>query len=258
MPLPLVERSEKEIARRIKARVESLKDVRGCRKITIRMTGRKYAIAMHVLLSSNLSFGEVHRIASEVEEETKRIVPDSIVHVHTEPSEKEGSGILEAVREIADKVPGTRGVYGVHIQQINKKTLIDMHLTVSDSMSVEEASAVAGMIERNLKKAIKNVGEVYIRIEPISELVSKEMTNIPLELNLRIEHMAESFPEISKARVVSIRNIVGNRHQQLVMNCYFDPKTSIRRVHEVSSLLEVRIKSNFPRMERIDIRQKMA
>ncbi len=256
MSLPLVERSEKDIAKRIKARVEALKAVRGCHDIDVRMTGRRYAVTMHVLLDSDLSFDEVHQIASEVEEVTKKIIPDSTVTVHTEPFKGAGGNLWETVKEIADRVPGTRGVHDVHIQQIDGKTCIDMHLEVSDNISIRDAHSIADKIEAKLRRSVKNIGDISVHMEPVSELVSKEMADTPLELSSMIEDMAESFPEIKEAQVVSIRSIAGNQH--LVMKCYFDPNMSINKAHDIVSKLEIKIKNRFPRMERVDIHQEPA
>lgn len=254
MPLPLVERSGKEIAERIRSRVESLKDVRDCHNVVVRAIGRKYDVTMHVSLDSDLSFDEVHRIASEVEWEVKKMIPESRVTVHTEPFKKVGSNLWETVREISDRVPGSRGVHDVHIQEINRKIAIDMHLEVSANMNMREAHAVADKVEEKLKRVIKNIGDVSIHVESISELVSKEMSDTSLELSSEIEHIAMGFPEIKEAKVVSIRRLGENQH--LVMKCYFNPKINISKVHEVSSKLEVKIKNNFPRIERVDIHQE--
>lgn len=72
MPLPLVERSEEEIARIIKRRVEAIKDVRGYHQLSVRMTGKRFYVEMHVLLDSNLRFEDTHKIASDIEREVKK------------------------------------------------------------------------------------------------------------------------------------------------------------------------------------------
>ncbi len=254
MPFLLLGRSEKEIAKRIKTKVESFKEVRDCHNVAVRAIGRKYDVTMHVSLDSNLSFDEVHRIASEIEREIKRMIPESRITVHTEPVSRAGSNLWETVKEISDKVPGSRGVHNVHIQEINGKIAIDMHLEVSANMNIEEAHAVADKVESKIKKAVKNVGDVSIHVESVSERVSKEMSETSLELSSEIEHMAMNFPEIKEAEVVSIRRLGENQH--LVIKCYFDPKTNIRKVHDVSSKLELKIKSKFPRIERVDIHQE--
>ncbi len=67
MPLPLVERSQKEIIQRIRSRIEEVPAIKGIRDIEVRMTGKRLDITAHVLLDSTLEFEEVHRIVFEIE-----------------------------------------------------------------------------------------------------------------------------------------------------------------------------------------------
>lgn len=64
MPLPLIERSEKELVQAIKRRVESISDVRNCHEVSVRMIRKRYDVDMHVSIKSNLRFEDVHKIAS--------------------------------------------------------------------------------------------------------------------------------------------------------------------------------------------------
>jgi hypothetical protein len=40
MPLPLLERSPKEIAQMIKSKIEEIPDIKGCRQVNVRMAGK--------------------------------------------------------------------------------------------------------------------------------------------------------------------------------------------------------------------------
>jgi len=46
LPLPLVERSEEEIARIIRKKVEAIKDVRGYHQLSVRMTGKRFYVGL--------------------------------------------------------------------------------------------------------------------------------------------------------------------------------------------------------------------
>ncbi len=56
MPLPLVERSEREIADVVKKKIVSIKDVKGYHQLTVHNTGKRAYIEMHILLDANLTF----------------------------------------------------------------------------------------------------------------------------------------------------------------------------------------------------------
>ena len=55
MPIPILERSSKEIANLIKTEIEEIPEVKGCRQVSVRMTGKRLDISAHVLLDSSLS-----------------------------------------------------------------------------------------------------------------------------------------------------------------------------------------------------------
>jgi len=127
LPLPLVERSEKEIGQMIKKQVEAIKEVKGSHQISVRMTGKRFHVRMHLLLDSNLKFEDVHKIASNVEREVNKVVPNARVTVHTEPVGSNRHNLRRMVKEIAESVPGSRCVHDIHIQKTGGKLCVDLH-----------------------------------------------------------------------------------------------------------------------------------
>ena len=70
MPIPLVERSEEEIAQNIRRRVESMKGVKGCRNLSVRISSKRVYVDMQVLLDNNISLEGTHKAALEIERDT--------------------------------------------------------------------------------------------------------------------------------------------------------------------------------------------
>ena len=256
MPIPLVERSEREIARTIKKRVETITDVRDCHLVTVRITGKRCDVDLHVSLDINLRFEEVHRIASRIEREVRRILPKARVTVQTDPHEHRREDIRTLVKEIADRVPGSRGVHNVHVQRIDEKTCLDFHLEVSANMTVKHADEISSEIEKKLKAANPSISEITIHMESASDLISRELQGGGTEAKWYIEHAAKRFPEIKTVRGIRIRRIGDRFH--VVLRCRFDPKLSIKRAHDVSTELEATIKETYPRIDRVDIREEPA
>ena len=67
MPLPLVERSQEEIARAIEKRLRSMKDVRDCSKPSVRLTGKRVRVGVSVALENNLGFERTHIVEFSIE-----------------------------------------------------------------------------------------------------------------------------------------------------------------------------------------------
>lgn len=256
MPLPLVERSEKELVQTIKRRISTLRDVKDCHDVSVRMIGKKYDVDMHVSLESNLRFEYVHKIASEVEREVKNIIPNARVTVHTEPVGGNKNGVWRLVKEIAEGVPGSRGVHNIHVQKIDERLKIDLHLEVAANITVRQAHEISAQVERKLREANPKITEITVHVESASDEVSRELEDVETGVKWYIEHVAKGFPEIKDVQGIAIRRIDSSLH--VVLQCYFDSNISIEQAHQVSNKLEKAIKSVYPNIERIDVHEEPA
>lgn len=254
MPLPLVERSESEIKQMLKRRIETMKEIRGYHQLSVRITGKRVYVEMHALLDNNLTFEETHFIASKLESEIRNVVPSARVTIHTEPLGKGHSNIWSLVKEIADGMPGSRGVHNIHIQEIDGKLGVDLHLEVSGDMSLKQAHQISDDVEKKIKEADPSISEITVHIESAAEMVQREQTGVETELASHIQHMASDFPEIKRVSSIQIRKVGDVLH--LVLRCNFDPDIDVNKAHEVTAELEREIKKAYPKITRIDIHEE--
>lgn len=256
LPLPLVERSKGEIAQAIRRKVEGIKGVKGCSQLNVRMSGKRFDVDMRVLLDANLGFEGAHKISLDIEKKVKETIPNARISVDTEPYGNGRENIWKLVKEIAEAEPGSRGVHNIHLQTINGKLCVDLHLEVSANMTVKQAHDVADQIEKKIKAADSNISEVTIHIESASDLISKELAGIETELKSYIEHIAERFPEIKEVHGIHVRRFGETIH--VVLHCHFDPKLTIKEAHEISNRLESAIRSEYTNVARIDVHEEPA
>jgi divalent metal cation (Fe/Co/Zn/Cd) transporter len=256
LPLPLVERSKEEIARAIRRKVERLRGVKGCSQLSVRAIGKTFDVSMRVLLDGNLRFGDPHKIALNIEKEVKSVIPNSRVSIDTEPFGNDRGNVWRFVKETAEATPGSRGVHNIHIQKIDGKLCIDLHLEVSANMTVKQAHDVADDIERKIKAADLDISDVTVHIESASDRISRELAGVETELESFIEDLAKSFPEIKNVYGIKIRKFGDVTH--IALQCQFDPKLTINKAHEIAGKLEKEIKTAYPKIERIDIHEEPA
>jgi divalent metal cation (Fe/Co/Zn/Cd) transporter len=256
MPIPIVERSEQEIAGIIKRKVLATKDVRGCHGLIVRVTGKRIYVEMHVLLDSNLTFEYTHRITMEIEDEVKRLIPQARVTIHTEPAGKSQENIWRLVKMTAEEVPGSRGSHNIHIQKKGGKLYVDLHLEVSANMTVKQAHDVSEQVEKKIRAANPNISDITVHMESASDRISRELAGIETELQSSIEHIAEHFPEIKRGHGIKIRKIGDSLH--VVLRCHFDPKIRMKDAHNISNKLEEEIRSAYPNIARIDVHEEPA
>ena len=254
MPLPLVERSKEEIANTIKTKLESVEGVKGVSQLDVRVSGKRLDVSVLLSVATNLRWEESHKIALMSEREVKAEYPKARVTVNTEPLLGAGKSVWKLVKDTADGVPGSRGVHNIHVQEINEKLCVDMHLEVSANMTVKQAHEVADQVEKKIMRADPNVSEVTVHIESASERVAREMAGVETEFESYVTHLAEKFPDIRDVCSVKIRKIGGVMH--LVLRCRFDANLSIQKAHMISSQLEKEIRDAFPKITRIDVHEE--
>ena len=219
------------------------------------MTGKRLYVEMHVSLDSSLDFEDTHKISIDIEREVKSIIPNARVTINTEPPEN-GIEIWKLVKDTAEGVPGSRGVHNIHIQKINGKLVIDLHLEVSANMTVRQAHNVADQVEKRIKAVDPKISGVTVHMESASDFISREQTGVETELENSIEHVAERFPEIKHVHGISVRKVGDSLH--VVLRCHFDPNIDMKKAHEISNKLESAIRSMYPNVVRIDIHEEPA
>lgn len=256
LPIPLVERSEDEITDIIRRKVETMKNVRGVRQVKVRLSGKRVYVDMIVLLDSTAQRRDPHMIALGIEREILREYSDARVTIHTEPIGNSYEDLWKLAKSIAEGTPGSRGVHNLHIQKVNKKLCVDLHLEVSANMTVKQAHEVADQVEKKIKAANPNVSEITVHIESASDLIARELAGVETELEPQIEHIAENLPEIKSISEIRIRKFGNILH--LVIRCQFDPNLSIEKAHEASIKLERAIRNAYPNITRIDVHEEPA
>lgn len=254
MPLPLVDRSPQQIEQRIRRRVEAIKDVKGIRHVTVRLSAKRLDVNVHVFLDSNISTEDAHRIAFDIEKEVRTQYPSARISVDTEPAKSERESIWKAVKDAAEGTPGSRGAHNIHIQTVDGKLYVDLHLEVSANMTVKQAHDVADEVEKKVRTLNADVSGVTVHIESASERISKELAGTETELVSYIEHVSKRFPEIKSVSNIRIRRFGNIIH--VVCNCRFDSKLTIKNAHEIANKLESNIKKAYPNIARIDIHEE--
>ena len=253
MPNPIMKRSEREIAQSIRRKVEKVRKVNSCREVEVHMTGKKPNVNIRISVDNGLSFEEVHSIVSDIEREVNTIVANSRVTVQTESLSGQEE-VWRLVKEVADGIPGSRGVHNIHVQTVNGKLAVDLHLEVSANMTVRDAHEVSDLLEKKLREANPSISEITVHMESASDLISRELIGGGTELKWYVEHVAKSFPQIKGVHGIKIREIRNTVH--IVLRCHFDPDITMEQAHEISNKLESTIKSVYPNIDRIDIHEE--
>jgi divalent metal cation (Fe/Co/Zn/Cd) transporter len=219
------------------------------------MTGKRLDISAHVFLDSSLTFEDVHRIVSIIERAIRsKVQRMARITIQTAPVGHGRRDVAALVAQVADHVPGSRGVHNIHIQKIAGKWCVDLRLEVSANISVKTGHEIAKEVEKKIKASDVNISEVTVHVESASEVLSRELEGRGTELRWYIEHVAKRFPEIKSLHGIKIRR--NGNAVNVVLRCGFAPGMSIKHAHEISSKLESTIRSAYPIVSELEIQEE--
>jgi hypothetical protein len=252
MPIPLLERSDAEMARRIRKRIRSIQEVADCKNVTIGFTRKKPNIHSHVILKRNPSFEEAHTTCYGIDKEVRSLVPNSRVVIHSESGEMRESGdIWTIVKRTAESQPGSRGVQNIHLRKIETSLGVDFHLHVGALLVGKQANDLEAKVSQALLKAEPKISEVVVHQESVSDLVSSEQWGHGTELKSYLEHLSKRFPELMSIGPPTIWKMNDGLH--LVGRVGFALGTDEKRVSEVKSEFAVAIRNGYPVIAKADI-----
>ena len=74
--------------------------------------------------------------------------------------------VLERIRRIAGGVAGVEQVQKCLVRRMGYQLLVDMHVHVDPSMTVEKSHAIAHSVKDNIRNEMPAVLDVLVHIEP--------------------------------------------------------------------------------------------
>jgi len=86
----LMDSSPSGAAEQIKARVESIREVRDCHAVRVRHSGPNYFVDLHITLDGRQALEDAHAVTERVEEAVSEVLPGADVTVHPEPTPAAG------------------------------------------------------------------------------------------------------------------------------------------------------------------------
>lgn len=256
MPIPIVERSEREMAQKIRRRIKSLDMVADCKEVTLGFTRKKPNIHSHVLLRGGPSFEETHTICYGIDREVRGLVPNARVVIHsTQGMADDGRDIWKIVKRTAEEEPGSRGVQNIHLKKTDGNLGVDFHLQVSTLVTGNEANQLEARTTQNLKAADPRISEVVLHRNTVSDLVSGERWGHGTELRSYLEHVSKRFPDIMWLGPPTIWPMSDGLH--LAARVAFKPGFGDAKTTQIRSEFAAAIRRGYPVIALADIIEEL-
>ena len=198
--------------------------------------GRTFADAV-ISVPTGAAVGQGHATADQVEEELERALPGIDVVVHVEPRREEAA-LRERAHAAALSVPRVREIHNLSVVSLDGKTELSLHLKLPGELALEEAHEIAEQVEREICRAVPEIGSVQTHLEPLAEVDSGEEVEAA-EIEAAVARAAGGSPR-------ELRLLRTEKGVVAFLTLGLDPASTLAEAHERASEVEERLRRARP------------
>src|SRR6266852_5010155 len=241
---------QQEIARAI-ARMEGVLDVD---RVRVRRAGNRHFVDATVSVARTASLEQVHALSDAIERRVGEIVPSDVM-VHAEPRAPQGEHLFEAIRAAAQGLG--LAVHDLTAVQQAGQLFIELHLEVDENLSLREAHRQATELEEKIRELRYGHAEVNIHIEPLGRHIATpdagagEMKQLSRAIEEFLNRLPSEFDELVNCHDVRARQV--EHHILVSCHCTMKGSLPITQIHDVTAVMEDRVKEKFPQIYRVTI-----
>jgi cation diffusion facilitator family transporter len=213
--------------------------------VELRRLRMRYAAGRHfadvvIGVPGSAVVGQGHAAADQVEDAVERVLPDTDVVVHVEPTEVEE--LRERAHDAASRVRGVREIHNVAILDAGDRLVVSLHLKLPGTLPLAEAHEVASAVEAAIQAELPGVSEVQTHLEPLGEETAGEALGDVAERE-RVEAIVRELTGAAPREVRLFRTDAG---LVVFLTLGFDPDRSLADAHARASEIEGRIHRELP------------
>ena len=241
---------QQEIARAV-ARMDGVLDVE---RVRVRRAGNRHFVDATVSVARTASLEQVHALSDAIEKRIGEIVPADVM-VHAEPRAPQGEHLFEAIRAVSQKLG--LAVHDLTAVQQDGQLFIEMHMEVDENLSLGEAHRKATELEEKILELRNGATEVNIHIEPLGRHIAtpeaghNEMKQLSRAIEQFLNGLPSEFDELVNCHDVKARQV--EHHILVSCHCTMKGELPITQIHDVTAVLEDRVKEKFPQIYRVTI-----
>lgn len=237
--LELTDAIPQSMVKKVEDIVSNTEGVMNTESVQMRRSGHEVFADVIISLSGAASFDEAHKISSNVEKNITNSISNAKVTVHFEPTWKDVP-LDSKVNNIASSVKGVEGVHNVNSSTSKEGIFISLHVLVDRNMSLEEAHKVSDDIEKQIRSAVSNINHITVHLEPYVS-IPKILPIEDLTIEEQIAKTIKEYPSVKKiGRVITLQL---QDIYKIDIDCSFEGNLSIERVHDITSEIEHKIRS---------------
>ena len=197
--------------------------------------GRTFADAV-ISVPPGAAVGQGHATADRVEDELERVLPGIDVVVHVEPRREQE--LRERAHAAALSVPRVREIHNLSLVSLDGRNELSLHLKLPGELPLEEAHEIAEQVEREICRAVPEIGSVQTHLEPLAEPDAGEEVEAA-ELEAAVVRAAGGPPR-------ALRLLRTEKGVVAFVTLGLDPGSTLAAAHQRASEVEERLRRARP------------
>jgi len=222
------------------------------KQVRVRRSGPEAFADVRLSVTRDASFERTHDIAAAAEAAVQKILPGADVVVQVEPVRADHEGWVTTTRLLAAR--HGLGAHGIRIYDLGKGGhSVELHLEVSDELSLDAAHTEATAFEQALRDAIPGITQVITHIEPTGDAIARRDSTATDEANVRriVENLSEETGLQCHPHDVTVRRAGGEL--QVTFHCTMEADTPITDAHAITERIESVLRGQVPNLGRVVI-----
>lgn len=221
------------------------------KRARLRHSGPESFADVTLAVAVDTPLDRAHEIATRAEAAARQLVPGIDIVVHVEPSGNSENGLLSLVRSLAAR--HGLSAHAISAYEVAGKRSLELHLEMSEDLSLERAHAQASAFEQELHRALPKVERIVTHLEPVGE-GSTEHSAAPADdlLVLKAIKAVTARPGLAcRPHEVSVRRV--GRELFVSFHCALPAETAIADAHLLTTEVERALRSLLPGLGRVVI-----
>jgi cation diffusion facilitator family transporter len=209
--------------------------------ILMRKSGDTIFCDITISLRGDVSFDKAHEISAQTEKNIKNEISNCQTLIHFKPNWQDVPQESK-INDIAMGVDGVKGVHNISSYSFEGKIFVSLHVMVEREKNLEQAHKISEIIEEKIQKSLPEIHHITIHLEPFVT-IPERLTGVGKTTEEKIYSLLEEYTEIEKiGRIVILQY---KNLQKIDIDCSFDGSLSIEKVHDLTSNIERKIRSQF-------------
>jgi len=243
------------VAERIAAAVSRISEV-DPERIRVRQSGGTLFVDLRLRLPSNIPLEHAKVLERGVESEVRRLYPTADLVVDLSPQEPAAADLVERVRAVAHA--DNFQIHDVTAYRLGGRINVELDLELEPALPLEAAHERATRLERAIQRAVPEVGDVNVHIEPLRRTVQAGATVRRLrgDIEAKLREIVRGTPGVLECHDVNVHRVGGR--VTLTVHCLVGPGQPVAEVHDMTERLETQLRQAFPDITDVNIHAEPA